>query len=106
VLRTDRLVNAADGSSAAASERSANHARGNSNLSLSHRYVVARIPTQANPRRLALSGDAAPSSSATRWPTHSPSSTRELSKFAGTLRWATRNPMRLGAAKYCSTPAA
>jgi DNA-binding beta-propeller fold protein YncE len=53
VLRTDRFVNANYGPL----DAGADHPRGRDDLAQSRRYVIARLPTQANPRRLALSGD-------------------------------------------------
>jgi DNA-binding beta-propeller fold protein YncE/mono/diheme cytochrome c family protein len=51
-LRTDRFVSANYGPLSAAG-----HDQGRDDLALTRRYVVARLATQANPRRLALSGD-------------------------------------------------
>src|SRR5207247_8385877 len=51
-LRTDRFVSANYGPLS-----SAGHDRARDDLALTRRYVVARLATQANPRRLALSGD-------------------------------------------------
>jgi cytochrome c peroxidase len=56
-LRTDRLVNAKYGPLAESGDGENIHVTGKDDLSQSRRYVVGRIPTQANPRRLALSGD-------------------------------------------------
>jgi YVTN family beta-propeller protein len=53
VLRADRLAGAPADATEGNSERSLR----NTDLSLSRRHIIARIPTQANPRRLALSGD-------------------------------------------------
>jgi cytochrome c peroxidase len=53
VLRSDRFVSANYGPM----DADASHHNGKDDLSLTRRYLVARIPTQANPRRLALSGD-------------------------------------------------
>lgn len=53
VLRADRLASTAADTTEGNSERSLR----NTDLSLSQRHIIARIPTQANPRRLALSGD-------------------------------------------------
>jgi DNA-binding beta-propeller fold protein YncE len=55
-LRTDRFVSANYGPLANVGEDGP-HPKGRDDLALSRRYVVARIPTGANPRRLALSGD-------------------------------------------------
>src|SRR5262249_51209358 len=52
-LRTDRFVEANYGPHQFGGD--ATHGR--DDLTLSRRYVTARLPTQANPRRLALSGD-------------------------------------------------
>jgi cytochrome c peroxidase len=51
-LRTDRFVSANYGPLAAEG-----HGQGRDDLALTRQYVRARLPTQANPRRLALSGD-------------------------------------------------
>jgi YVTN family beta-propeller protein len=51
-LRTDRFVSANYGPLAPEG-----HGQGRDDLALTRQYVVARLPTQANPRRLALSGD-------------------------------------------------
>ncbi len=51
-LRTDRLTGGGYGPAAPDG-----HDRGRDDLALTRRYVVARLGTQANPRRLALSGD-------------------------------------------------
>jgi DNA-binding beta-propeller fold protein YncE/mono/diheme cytochrome c family protein len=51
-LRTDRFVSANYGPVSFAE-----HDQGRDDLALTRRYVVARLATQANPRRLALSGD-------------------------------------------------
>ena len=51
-LRTDRFVSANYGPVALD-----DHNQGRDDLALTRQYVVARLATQANPRRLALSGD-------------------------------------------------
>ena len=56
-LRTDRFVSANYGPLVDVGEESGLHAKARDDLALTHRYVVARVPTQANPQRLALSGD-------------------------------------------------
>jgi DNA-binding beta-propeller fold protein YncE len=57
VLRADRLASAKAGAPVDATEDDGNHSVRNTDLSLSRRHIITRIPTQANPRRLALSGD-------------------------------------------------
>lgn len=52
-LRTDRFVSANYGPLTSADE----HGGGRDDFALTRRYVSARLATQANPRRLALSGD-------------------------------------------------
>jgi DNA-binding beta-propeller fold protein YncE/mono/diheme cytochrome c family protein len=52
-LRTDRFVSANYGPI----DSSGTHPEGKDDLALSRLYVGARVPTQANPRRLAFSGD-------------------------------------------------
>src|SRR5262249_37854179 len=53
VLRADRLT----GTPADAADGIGERLQRNNDLSLSRRHIMARIPVQANPRRLALSAD-------------------------------------------------